>query len=54
MISVFGSDMGPKELYNVTKCLESQWLSIGQNVQIFENKFKEKYNLTSFVVRNLE
>ena len=50
MISVFGSDMGPKEIYNVTKCLESQWLSLGSNVQSFETKFKEKFNLTSFAM----
>lgn len=50
MISVFGSDMGQKEIYNVTKCLESQWLSIGNNVKLFENNFKEKYNLNSFAM----
>jgi dTDP-4-amino-4,6-dideoxygalactose transaminase len=50
IISVFGSDMGPKEIYNVTKCLQSQWLSIGQNVQEFEEKFKEKFNLNSFAM----
>lgn len=50
MISVFGSDIGAKEISNVTKCLESQWLSIGNNVRQFESEFKEKYNLNSFVM----
>ena len=50
MISVFGSDMGQKEIHNVIKCLESQWLSIGNNVKLFENNFKEKYNLNSFAM----
>lgn len=50
MISVFGSDIGPKEISNVTKCLESQWLSLGEKVSEFELKFKDTYNLSSFAM----
>lgn len=50
MISVFGSDMSQKEIHNAMKCLENQWLSIGNNVKLFEENFKEKYNLKSFAM----
>lgn len=50
MISVFGSDMGPKELHQVSRCLENQWIGMGENVRLFENKFKERNNLSSFAM----
>lgn len=50
MISVFGSSVGAEELENVSKCIQSQWLGFGKNVELFEDKFKLKYDLKHFAM----
>ena len=50
MISVFGSFVGEEEIINVVDCMHSQWMGFGKNVDIFEKKYMEKFNLKSFAM----
>ncbi len=50
MITVFGSLIGDEEIANVTTCMKSQWMGFGKNVEIFENKYKEKFRLNNFAM----
>lgn len=50
MITVFGSLVGDTEIANVTACMSSQWMGFGKNVELFEKKYMEKYNLPSFAM----
>lgn len=50
MISVFGSLVGKEEIENVSKCMESQWMGFGKNVEFFENKYSKKYNIDNFAM----
>jgi dTDP-4-amino-4,6-dideoxygalactose transaminase len=50
MISVFGSLVGKEEIENVSKCMESQWMGFGKNVDLFEKKYSEKYNINNFAM----
>lgn len=50
MISVFGSLVGKEEIENVSKCMESQWMGFGKNVDLFEKKYSEKYNISNFAM----
>ncbi len=50
MISVFGSLVGDKEIANVTACMQSQWMGFGKNVELFEKKYSEKYELPHFAM----
>ncbi len=50
MITVFGSLVDDAEIANVTACMRSQWMGFGKNVELFEKKYMEKYNLPSFAM----
>lgn len=50
MISVFGSDIGEKEIQYVTECLRSQWLGLGKKVAEFEKKFSEQLSVPNFLM----
>jgi len=50
MISVFGNNLGDKEIEYVTKCLKSRWLGMGKVVEEFEEKFAEHHNLENFLM----
>ena len=50
MISVFGSNVGPKEILAVQECMESQWMGFGQKVLDFEEKFKCHAKLDNFAM----
>lgn len=50
MISVFGSLVNEAEIENVKKCMESQWLGFGKNVEVFEDRYKNKYKLPAFAM----
>jgi aminotransferase len=50
MISVFGSLVGEEEIANVSACMRSQWMGFGKNVDAFEAKYMEKYNLPTFAM----
>ncbi len=50
MISVFGSSVGEEEIANVVDCMRSQWLGFGKNIDIFEKKYMEKFNLKTFAM----
>lgn len=50
MISVFGSFVGDEEINNVVQVMHSQWMGFGKNVDLFEEKFKEKFGLDNFAM----
>jgi aminotransferase len=50
MISVFGSDIGDREIAAVTACLRSQWPGFGRNVDRFEQAFAARLGLGSFAM----
>lgn len=50
MISVFGSDIGPREIAAVTDCLRSQWPGFGRLVEGFEAAFTARLGLNSFAM----
>lgn len=50
MISVFGSLVGASEIEGVTKCMESQWMGFGKTVELFEDRYQEKFRLPSFAM----
>ncbi len=50
MISVFGSLVGDEEINNVTDCMRSQWMGFGKNVDLFEERYMQKYGLPSFAM----
>ena len=50
MITVFGSYVGDEEIENVSTCMRNQWMGFGKNVEVFEKKYMEKYQLTSFAM----
>ncbi len=50
MISVFGSLVGEEEIANVAACMRSQWMGFGKNVDLFENKYMEKFGLKTFAM----
>jgi aminotransferase len=50
MISVFGSLVGDEEIENVSKCMKSQWMGFGKDVDRFEEEYSKKFNLGSFAM----
>jgi aminotransferase len=50
MISVFGSDIGDREIEAVVACLRSQWLGFGRAVEDFERQFAARLKLGSFAM----
>jgi aminotransferase len=50
MISVFGSDVGEREIAAVVECMRSQWLGFGGIVERFERAFAERLGLPSFAM----
>lgn len=50
MISVFGSLVGESEIQNVVQVMQSQWMGFGKNVDLFEDKYKKKFNLENFAM----
>lgn len=50
MISVFGSMIGKEEIEKVSTCLSSQWLGFGKDVELFEKKFSEHFNICNFAM----
>jgi dTDP-4-amino-4,6-dideoxygalactose transaminase len=50
MITVFGSFVGEEEIANVDACMKSQWMGFGKQVDQFEEKYKEKFNLINFAM----
>lgn len=50
MISVFGSNISEKEISNVVKVLQSNWLGFGNKVSEFEAKFSEKLGANNFAM----
>jgi dTDP-4-amino-4,6-dideoxygalactose transaminase len=50
MISVFGSKVGQEEIDSVVACMKSQWMGFGNNVTLFEEKYKAKFGLDNFAM----
>jgi len=50
MISVFGSDVGQEEIRNVVTTMEQQWMGFGKLVGDFEEAFKNKYDISNFLM----
>ena len=50
MISVFGSLVGDEEISSVISCMNSQWMGFGKQVEEFEEKYQNKYQLPSFAM----
>ncbi len=50
MISVFGSLVDNQEIEKVIQTMKSQWMGFGKNVDEFEEKYANKYNLKSFAM----
>lgn len=50
MISVFGSWVAEEEIKNVTACMQSQWMGFGKQVDLFEEKYKQKFGLSHFAM----
>ena len=50
MISVFGSDIGEREIEAVSKCMRSQWLGFGKQVDLFEQQFMQRLGLPAFAM----
>ncbi len=50
MISVFGSDIGEREIAAVADCLRSQWPGFGRTVDRFEEAFARRLGLGSFAM----
>lgn len=50
MISVFGSWITEKEINNVVNCMKSQWMGFGKNVEIFEQKFSDRFKVPNFAM----
>lgn len=50
MISVFGSLVGDEEISNVTKCMKSQWMGFGKDVDRFEDEYSKKFGLENFAM----
>lgn len=50
MISVFGSDVGEREIEAVVECMRSQWLGFGGLVERFERAFADRLGLPSFAM----
>ncbi len=50
MISVFGSLVGDEEIANVTKCMRSQWMGFGKDVDRFEDEYSKKFGLENFAM----
>ncbi len=50
MISVFGSDIGEREIAAVATTMRSQWLGFGSGVDRFEEAFAERLGLPAFAM----
>lgn len=50
MISVFGSDIGQREIAAVTAVMEAQWLGFGRGVDRFEEAFAARLGLPAFAM----
>lgn len=50
MISVFGSKVGTEEKNNVLSVMDKQWIGFGKSVDEFENAFKNKFNISHFLM----
>lgn len=50
MISVFGSDIGDREIAAVVECMRSQWLGFGAQVDRFEAAFAARLGLPAFAM----
>ena len=50
MISVFGSDVGEREIEAVAACMRSQWLGFGRLVDRFEESFAQRLGLPAFAM----
>lgn len=50
MISVFGSLVDQDEINRVSKCMESQWMGFGKDVETFESSFSKKFNIPNFLM----
>ena len=50
MISVFGSQVGEKEIENVAACMREQWMGFGKKVDEFENKYEDKFGVPLVMV----
>jgi dTDP-4-amino-4,6-dideoxygalactose transaminase len=50
MISVFGSNVGDKEVAKVSEVMHSQWLGFGAKVTEFENAFAARLGLQNFAM----
>jgi len=50
MISVFGSDLGEREIVAVATCMRSQWPGFGKLVEQFEQAFAARLGLPAFAM----
>lgn len=50
MISVFGCEVGDEEKELVNNTLDSQWLGLGSQVDLFENEIKKKFSIKNFIM----
>lgn len=50
MISVFGSDIGPREIEAVAAVMRSQWVGFGRGVDAFEEAFARRLGLPAFAM----
>ena len=50
MISVFGSFVGNEEIYNIKRCINSQWIGFGAKVSEFEKEFSKKFGVKNFAM----
>lgn len=50
MISVFGSDIGPREIEAVAAVMRSQWVGFGRGVDRFEEAFAARLGLPAFAM----
>lgn len=49
MIPVFGSSVGADELREMAACIEDQWLGMGPRTEEFEERFRSRLGLESFL-----
>lgn len=50
MISVFGCEVGDEEKQLVNNTIDSQWLGLGGQVDLFENEIKKKFSIDNFIM----
>ena len=50
MISVFGCSVGEEEKHLLNKTIDSQWLGLGGQVELFENKMKTFFSTDNFLM----